>query len=99
MHRFTKGVLRTMTNFDRSEVVTFEGARAMILSDVALNAALDRVNHLDFTMLKRKLIEEQGWTAEFCEEVEGLYRKFLALNARYPDQKICPTGPIDSFWH
>ena len=32
-------------------------------------------------------------------EVEDLYRKFLALNMVYPDRKICPTGPIDEFWH
>lgn len=88
-----------MTTFDRADVVSFEGAQAMIASDDALRAALDRVNQLDFTMLKRKLMEEHNWTVEFTEEVESLYRKFLALNARYPEQKICPTGPIDSFWH
>ncbi|MGA8810009.1 MAG: glycine-rich domain-containing protein-like [Thermoanaerobaculia bacterium] len=88
-----------MNTFDRADVVSFEGAQAMIASDDALRAALDRVNQLDFTMLKRKLMEEHNWTAEFIDEVESLYRKFLALNARYPDQKICPTGPIDSFWH
>ena len=64
-----------------------------------LRDALDRVNRLDFTLLRRKLVEEHGWTFEFCEEAESLYRKFLALNARYPDEKICPTGPIDTFWH
>ena len=28
-----------------------------------------------------------------------LYRRFLALNIVYEDRKICPTGPIDDFWH
>jgi hypothetical protein len=45
------------------------------------------------------MIEERNWTSELCDEVESLYRRFLALNARYPDRKICPTGPIDAFWH
>jgi hypothetical protein len=94
-----KELFTIMNSFDPSTVVSFEGAQAMIASDDALRSALDRVNQLDFTMLKRKLMEEHGWTVEFCDEVESLYRKFLALNARYPDQKICPTGPIDSFWH
>ncbi|MCU1348858.1 MAG: hypothetical protein JWO56_1888 [Acidobacteria bacterium] len=94
-----KGALTKMNALDRADVVSFEGAQAMIASDDALGAALGRVNRLDFTMLKRKLMEEHNWTAEFTDEVESLYRKFLALNARYPDQKICPTGPIDSFWH
>ena len=88
-----------MATFNQAGPVSFEAAQAMIANDVALRDALDRVRQLDFTMLKRKLTEEHGWTMEFCEEVESLYQKFLALNARYPDQKICPTGPIDTFWH
>ena len=50
-------------------------------------------------MLKMKLAHEHGWTPEFCNEVEDLYKKFLALYMHYPDGKICPTGPIDTFWH
>ena len=79
--------------------ISFEAAQTMVETDEALDEALHRVSQLDFTMLKRKLMEEHGWTAEFCEEAESLYRKFLALNARYPDRKVCPTGPIDEFWH
>ena len=79
--------------------VTFEQAHLFVRTDEALREALARVAKLDFSMLKRKLVEEQGWTAEYCSEVEDLYRKFLALNMRYPDEKICPTGPIDDFWH
>ncbi len=88
-----------MATFDQTGPVSFEAAQAMIANDEVLNHALDRINQIDFTMLKAKLVEEHGWTSELCEEVEDLYRKFLALNARYPDQKICPTGPIDTFWH
>src|SRR5580704_18061394 len=88
-----------MATLNQAALVSFEAAQAMIASDAVLGAALDRVSQLDFTMLRRKMTEEQNWTSEFCEEVESLYRKFLALNARYPDRKICPTGPIDTFWH
>lgn len=79
--------------------VSFETAQAMIEPDGALSEALHRVRQLDFTMLKKKLMEERNWTIEFCDEVESLYRMFLALNARYPGRKVCPTGPIDTFWH
>lgn len=79
--------------------MTFEESQRLVRIDDALADALRRVGELDFTMLKRKLIEEKGWTPEMCEEVEGLYRQFLALNLRYPDRKICPSGPIDEFWH
>lgn len=88
-----------MTPINQVDPVSYEAAQAMIEEDDALRGALARVNQIDFTLLKQKMIEEQNWTFEFCEEVESLYRRFLALNARYPDQKICPTGPIDAFWH
>ncbi len=88
-----------MATIYQADPVSFEAAQAMIANDAALRDALDRVSQLDFTMLKQKMIEERNWTSEFCEEVESLYRRFLALNARYPDRKICPTGPIDAFWH
>jgi hypothetical protein len=88
-----------MSTFNQFDLVSFEAAQSMIASDSALRDAIERVNQLDFTMLRQKLIEENGWTSEFCDDVESLYRKFLALNARYPDRKICPTGPIDTFWH
>lgn len=79
--------------------MTFEECQQQIEPDSELVSALQRVGELDFTMIKQKLVEEKGWTSEMCIEVEDLYRKFLALNMRYPDRKICPTGPIDEFWH
>jgi hypothetical protein len=88
-----------MSTVNTAGPVSFEAAQSMIAADPALDEALARVRQLDFTMLKRKLVIENGWTPEMCDEVEGLYIKFLALNARYPDRKICPTGPIDTFWH
>jgi hypothetical protein len=88
-----------MATINQADPVSFEAAQAMIESDSELRKALERVNQLDFKMLKIKMIEEHDWTAEFCDEAEALYRRFLALNARYPDRKICPTGPIDEFWH
>ena len=79
--------------------LTFEESHAFLNNDPQLQDALTNVKSLDFSMLTRKLIEEHGWTVEFCKEVESLYQKFLALNIRYPEKKICPTGPIDEFWH
>ncbi len=71
-----------------------------LLENVAkIAASLERVASLDFSMIKRKLGEEKGWSPEYQSEVEDLYRRFLALNIVYRDQKICPTGPIDEFWH
>ena len=81
------------------DALTFDESRALLRTDTAVEEALEKIGGIDFSMLKRKLEVERGWTSEFCDEVEDLYRKFLALNIRYPDKKICPSGPIDEFWH
>lgn len=82
-----------------STALNFEESQTLVTKDTELSAALEKIETLDFSMLNRKFVEEYGWTTEFCQEVEDLYRKFLALNMRYPDKKICPTGPIDEYWH
>jgi hypothetical protein len=79
--------------------LTMEEAHALRPApDVRLAQALAKVSVLDFTDLKVKLIGE-GHTIEEVEEMEALYRKFLALNVVFVDRTICPTGPIDLFWH
>jgi hypothetical protein len=88
-----------MTIVDTNSAFTFEQAQALIATDADLQAALVKVNSLDFTQLKQKLMEEKRWTPEVCTEVEDLYRRFLALNVRYPGRKVCPTSTIDEFWH
>lgn len=85
---------QVMTN-----TVTFESAQALVRNDPALVAAVEKVSKLDFSMLRMKLTTEEGWTLEACDDAEDLYRKFLALNIRYPNTKICPNGPTDEFWH
>ena len=90
-------ILRAMSEL--APVLTLAEAQALVRTDEALDAAVRMVDTLDFSLLTRKLVEEKGWTLETCHEIEALYRKFLALNVRYPDRKICPTGPVDDFWH
>ncbi len=80
-------------------VLTAAEAHSLIPRDEDLDDAVALVGTLDFSMLRRKLVEEEGWTSERALEVEDLYRKFLALSIRFPDRTICPTGPIDAFWH
>lgn len=81
------------------QLLTFEQAQGLVRRDDELEAALEMVSKIDFGMVRRKLVEENGWTADACDEAETLYRRFLALNIRYPDRKLCPNGPVDEFWH
>ncbi len=63
---------------------------------------LDRIETLDLEPIMVKLmdpIEGEGWTIEQAREVEVWYKRFLYLNAVYPDRSIVPTQDIDTFWH
>lgn len=82
-----------------TDPISFQSAQALVRHDPALDAAVKKVAELDFSMLRMKLVTEDGWTLEACDHAEDLYRKFLALNMRYPETKICPNGPTDEFWH
>lgn len=84
-------------NFARP--LNWDECQSLTVTGTEVETALARVETLDFTMLKHKLGEEKGWSPEHQSEVENLYRRFLALNIVYPDRKICPTGPVDEFWH
>jgi hypothetical protein len=80
-------------------IIPMSAIRDLLERDEALDEALSQTDSLDFSMLKTKLSRDENITIEECNEIEDLYKKFLALNIRYPDRKICPTGPIDLFWH
>lgn len=79
--------------------LTHQEALDLVRVDLALRDALSRVETIDFSLLLKKLAAETGKTREQLEEELDLYRKFLALCVRYPEEKICPTGPIDALWH
>ena len=88
-----------MNNTGSPRVLNWDDCQNLLEDDAQITSSLERVASLDFSMLRRKLGEEKGWSPEYQNEVEDLYRRFLALNMVYRDQKICPTGPIDEFWH
>jgi hypothetical protein len=60
------------------------------------------LNDVDFSMVKRKLMDEdegQGWTQEYVDAVEIRYRRYLCMLFMNPNGSIVPTRDIDLFWH
>ncbi len=57
---------------------------------------------LDLTMIKWKLMDKtegKGWSREKVDDVEIRYKRFLLLNATFPDMDIVPTSDVDTMWH
>lgn len=66
------------------------------------NKTEENIMSLDLSMIKLKLEDKeegQGWEAEFCNEAEIEYKRFLILKWENPNADIVPNGVIDKFWH
>ena len=60
------------------------------------------LDDVDLTMIKRKLTDKyegHGWTQEYVDAVEILYRRYLCMLFMNPKGSIVPTRDIDLFWH
>ncbi len=59
------------------------------------------IDHLDLGPIKVKLMRPDGenWSVEQVNAAEKWYKRFLALNLKYPSASNVPTKAIDTFWH
>ncbi len=57
------------------------------------------IDNLDLTMVARNLVIKEGWLKSEVDEAEKLYRNFLFLQGKYPDEILPPSKDIDEFWH
>jgi hypothetical protein len=67
-----------------------------------LNKEKNVLDNLDLAPIKKLLKESDSgpmWSKEFTEAVEPMYRSFLYLLWKYPEEKIVPTPEVDVFWH
>jgi hypothetical protein len=67
-----------------------------------IERAMELINSLDFTMVKRKLMDEeegQGWDEEYTNHVEQRYKRFLCMLIVNDGHSVVPTKNIDQFWH
>lgn len=66
-----------------------------------LDAAWKRIAGLDFEKLNRKLQfdDPKRWSKEKLAQTELSYRRFLALNALYPDDVLAVNRALDDYWH
>src|SRR5689334_14698043 len=69
---------------------------------VTLDHVKSLIDSIDFSMVKRKLMDQdegQGWDQEYTDFVERRYRRYLCMQIMYPDGPSVPTRDIDLFWH
>lgn len=74
-----------------------------MLKDSTLNKAIEYINDLDLSYLVRKMTDQNyflpRWTEEDALLGLRLYKNFLILSRKYPEEIFVPSKEIDEFWH
>ncbi|MBW4684794.1 MAG: glycine-rich domain-containing protein-like [Komarekiella atlantica HA4396-MV6] len=72
------------------------------INNESKRALLLKFENLDLESIIIKLTHPQDvykWSREKAEYAVSQYKKFLFLNALYPEQELVPTKEIDNVWH
>lgn len=72
------------------------------ISHLSEHSLLSKFENLDLESVIIKLTHPKDvhqWSREKAEYAVSQYKKFLFLNALYPEQELVPTREIDDVWH
>lgn len=72
------------------------------INNESKRALLPKFENLDLESIIIKLTHPKDvhkWSREEAEYAVYQYKKFLFLNALYPEQELVPTKEIDNVWH
>ncbi|RVU30890.1 hypothetical protein EOE65_07690 [Neptunomonas marina] len=58
-----------------------------------------KVEKLDLSNIVKKVQEKTGMSERLVKRAESLYRQFLILHAKYPNNIIVPPHLADEMWH
>jgi hypothetical protein len=61
--------------------------------------SVNYIESIDFTMMRDKMVAHNGWKLSEVEQGIRLYRNYLILHLKYPDEKLAPSECIDEVWH
>jgi hypothetical protein len=67
-----------------------------------LEQTLQAIDALDLGLIKFKATRTEdgyGWSAEYADQMEIAYKRYLKLHAKYPEMTLAPEQDIDRFWH
>lgn len=59
----------------------------------------DLIQNLDLSMVGHNMVVKSGWLPSEVAQACELYRNFLYLRFKYPNEILPPSEDIDEFWH
>ena len=64
-----------------------------------VEAAMAAIASLDLSAVRRKVVEDKGWSDQIADYAELRYRRFLSMYRLDPRLALVPHDDIDAFWH
>ena len=64
-----------------------------------VEAAMAAIASLDLSAVRRKVVEDKGWSDRIADYAELRYRRFLCMYRLNPRLALVPHDDIDAFWH
>lgn len=58
-----------------------------------------QIDELDLTPIANNMVVKQGWLRSEVDDACRLYRNFLYLQCKYPEETIVPSEDVDEVWH
>ncbi len=58
-----------------------------------------KIDELDLSLIAQNMVSRQAWLQSEVEEACRLYRNFLFLHYKYPNETLVPSEDIDEVWH
>jgi len=74
------------------------------LTSKPAHEVISAIRALDLESVKARLMDPElgeGWTREYADSIEGAYKTYLTMLAKYPEQAedIMLATDVDEFWH
>jgi len=66
---------------------------------MTIESSLKYIESIDFSMMWEKMIKRDGWTADSIGQGIRLYRNYLILRLKYPNETLPPSEDVDEVWH
>lgn len=64
-----------------------------------IQESINYIESIDFSMMCGKMVKHYGWKPSEIEQGIRLYRNYLILHLKYPEEKLPPSECIDEIWH
>jgi hypothetical protein len=66
---------------------------------MAFESAKKYIESMELSMIENNIVTRQDWSIKEAGQASRLYRNYLILRCKYPDENLPPSKEVDEVWH